>query len=132
MVLEQCVLEYQNDNILFGAFQGRDMNTMVGRASVSGVSRGASQSAVVGYSVDKNHVGRGYGTEILQGLVTYVFCELELHRLQASVMPSNAASIQVLKKCGFRCEGRALRYLCIRGKWEDHDIYALTAEDLSL
>ena len=30
---------------------------------------------------------------------------------------------------GFRLEGRALRYLKINGVWEDHDIYALTAED---
>jgi ribosomal-protein-alanine N-acetyltransferase len=35
----------------------------------------------------------------------------------------------VAEKAGFRLEGRALRYLNIAGRWEDHDVYALTEEE---
>jgi ribosomal-protein-alanine N-acetyltransferase len=49
--------------------------------------------------------------------------------VQPAIIPRNTASRRVAEKVGFRHEGRALRYLKINGVWEDHDIYALTAED---
>jgi ribosomal-protein-alanine N-acetyltransferase len=52
-----------------------------------------------------------------------------LHRVQAAVMPNNPASMRVLEKAGFRPEGFAERYLCIAGKWEDHVVFAITAEE---
>ena len=38
----------------------------------------------------------------------------------------------MVERVGFRLEGRALLhpYLRIDGIWEDHDIYALTREDV--
>jgi [ribosomal protein S5]-alanine N-acetyltransferase len=45
------------------------------------------------------------------------------------VMPRNRPSIRVLEKNGFRREGLAQRYLQIAGRWEDHAIYAITAEE---
>ncbi len=35
----------------------------------------------------------------------------------------------MVQKAGFRLEGRAERYLQIGGVWEDHDIFAMTAEE---
>jgi ribosomal-protein-alanine N-acetyltransferase len=46
-------------------------------------------------------------------------------------MVHNGASARVLLKNGFRYEGRSPRYLKIAGAWEDHDLYAITTEDLS-
>jgi [ribosomal protein S5]-alanine N-acetyltransferase len=65
---------------------------------------------------------------VRQGL-DVAFRELELHRVQAAVMPINRASIRVLEKTGFREEGLALRYLQINGVWEDHKLFAMTAEE---
>jgi ribosomal-protein-alanine N-acetyltransferase len=44
-------------------------------------------------------------------------------------MPRNVRSIRVLEKAGFRDEGLAERYLLINGVWEDHRMYAITAEE---
>ena len=35
----------------------------------------------------------------------------------------------MLEKVGYRREGMAQRYLCIAGQWEDHVIFAVTAEE---
>ena len=43
-------------------------------------------------------------------------------------MPSNARSIRVIEGVGFRREGLAERFLQIAGKWEDHLIFARTAD----
>jgi len=110
----------------FGIFLGGDL---VGRVSLDNVVRGAWQNATVGYFVDQERNGHGIGTEAVRGAVEYAFGEGRLHRVQAGVMPRNGASIRVLEKVGFRHEGVSLRYLMINRVWEDHNMYAITAEE---
>ena len=62
-------------------------------------------------------------------VLRFAFEHAGLHRVQPAIIPRNARSVRVAEKAGFRLEGRALRYLKINGTWEDHDVYALTAED---
>jgi ribosomal-protein-alanine N-acetyltransferase len=52
--------------------------------------------------------------------VDIAFMELNLHRLEANIMPRNKASLKVVEKLGFHHEGLARRYLHINGQWEDH------------
>lgn len=102
---------------------------LIGWVSLSQVLRRSFQNAVIGYAVDRAHNGLGYATEAVRATLAFAFQELKLHRIQASVMPRNRASIRVLEKSGFRHEGLAERYLRINGVWEDHRIYAITAEE---
>ena len=113
----------------FLLFPKADANAIVGRVTLSGIVRGVFQSANLGYEVDVNHVGHGYATEAVQALVHFGFETLQLHRLQAAIMPRNLASLRVIERCGFDREALAKRYLCIAGQWEDHFIYALSYED---
>ena len=53
-------------------------------------------------------------------LVRYAFEELKLHRIEANVMPRNAASLRILEKNDFVNEGLSKYYLRINGIWEDH------------
>ena len=62
-------------------------------------------------------------------LLPSLFGELNLHRIEAACIPSNAPSIRVLEKCGFSREGLARRYLCINGVWQDHLLFGLLHED---
>jgi ribosomal-protein-alanine N-acetyltransferase len=62
-------------------------------------------------------------------VLPFVFDHLRLHRLEAACLPANMASIRLLKRCGFRQEGLARRYLKINGRWEDHLLFALLSSD---
>ena len=112
------------------AFCIRAGGALVGRLTLGQVFRKAFCSCYLGYWVAEEHNGRGYATEAVRLGVRHAFEELGLHRVQANVMTSNPRSARVLEKAGFRKEGHALRYLQIAGRWEDHDIYAITVEDL--
>lgn len=112
----------------FGLFVA---GTLVGRLALSNVVRGAGQYASIGYSVDQRHNGKGYATQAVQLAVSFAFGDAGLHRIQGAVIPESPASARVLIKAGFRREGYFLRYLRIGGQWADHDIYAITEEDVN-
>ena len=100
-----------------------------GQVTLNEISRGALQSAYVGYWVDGRHAGRGIIPEAVRVVLGFAFGPLRLHRVQASIIPRNTASIRVAEKLGMRLEGLALRYIQINGVWEDHYFFALTAEE---
>ena len=62
-------------------------------------------------------------------LIRYAFDTLRLHRLEAAIVPRNAASRRVAEKLGLRDEGTAQRFLQIQGVYEDHIRYAITREE---
>lgn len=102
---------------------------IIGRISLTHVARGVWQNAHVGYFIDESEQGKGFTAEALDRLVTFSFETLLLHRVQAAIMPRNARSVRVVEKTRFRKEGMAERFLKIAGKWEDHLIFAITAEE---
>ncbi|WP_164491662.1 GNAT family N-acetyltransferase [Staphylospora marina] len=127
--LERLIRNFEEGNTYgFGIFL-RDSGALVGRISLSNVVRGAWENCTIGYYIDHSMQGKGYATEAVKEAVRFAFAEAGLHRVQAAVMPWNLASIRVLEKAGFRFEGMAKRYLRINGKWEDHNIYAITREE---
>jgi ribosomal-protein-alanine N-acetyltransferase len=106
-----------------------DEGQIIGRVALGGVLRGAFQNAYLGYWIDQQRQGRGLMTEAVRAATSFAFSTAELHRVQAAVMPRNCGSLRVLEKAGYRREGVAQRYLCIAGRWEDHVLFAITAEE---
>jgi [ribosomal protein S5]-alanine N-acetyltransferase len=102
---------------------------MIGGITLANVRRGIVQAGTIGYWVGQPHAHRGYMTAALRVLLPTLFGELNLHRVEAACIPSNAPSIRVLEKCGFSREGLARRYLCINGVWQDHLLFGLLHED---
>ncbi len=103
-----------------------DPTQPIGRVTLSHVVRNAFQNAYLGYWLDARQQARGLMTEAVGLVVNFAFNELGLHRVQAAVLPHNAASRRVLGKAGFREEGLARRYLQIAGRWQDHVLFART------
>lgn len=100
-------------------------DVIIGRLSFSHIIRGALQSCLVGYHLDQDMVGKGYMKEALSAGCDYMFKVQKLHRIQADIMPPNTRSIHTALTCGFRLQGLNRQYMCINGKWTDHEIYAL-------
>jgi ribosomal-protein-alanine N-acetyltransferase len=97
------------------------------------IVRGVAEYANTGWSANLEVEGRGYTSEGVAALVDVALSPpprgLGLHRVQAGIMPRNAASLGVARRVGFRREGLALRYIRIAGEWEDHELWAITAEE---
>jgi len=102
---------------------------LVGGLTLCNVRRGVTQSCTLGYWVGARYAKQGYMTAAVRAVIPFVFDQLELHRLEAACLPTNAASIGLLEKTGFKREGLARRYLRINGVWQDHLLYALLDTD---
>ncbi len=103
--------------------------TFIGEVNLNSIQRGPFQNAYVGYWVDEKCAGKSYTPEAVAVLLRYAFEQLDLHRVQISIIPRNAPSHRVVAKLGIRKEGTAERYLEINGAWEDHVRYAITSEE---
>jgi ribosomal-protein-alanine N-acetyltransferase len=62
-------------------------------------------------------------------MMRHAFDVLDLHRLEAAIVPRNEPSRRVAEKLGLREEGIAVRFLQIQGVYEDHVRYAITLEE---
>ncbi|HHQ4155875.1 GNAT family N-acetyltransferase [Clostridium perfringens] len=96
---------------------------LIGKIKLSNIVYGILRNAFVGYSIDKEHQGKGYMKEALNTVCSYAFEEMGLHRLEASTLMENSRSQGVLKACGFNELGISEKYLYINGEWRDHKIF---------
>lgn len=101
---------------------------ILGAIEISQVVRGAFRSAYLGYQIGAPHARQGYMTEALELALAYAFGPLALHRLEANIQPANAPSLALVRRLGFTCEGYSPRYLKVRGRWRDHERWAMLAE----
>ncbi|GGE14283.1 ribosomal-protein-alanine N-acetyltransferase [Aureimonas endophytica] len=102
---------------------------VLGGVTVGQVRRGVAQSCTLGYWMGEAHAGQGLMHAAVELLKPFVFDIEGLHRIEAACLPTNARSIRLLERAGFRREGYLKQYLKIAGVWEDHYLYALLADD---
>jgi len=107
----------------------RSSGELVGVAGISEIVRGSLRSAYLGYYALAPHERQGLMTEGLSLVIKQAFGALRLHRLEANVQPSNRASLRLIRRLGFHREGFSPRYLKIRGRWRDHERWALLADE---
>jgi ribosomal-protein-alanine N-acetyltransferase len=124
--------EWAADRMYAFGIVERATGQLCGRVGLANIVRGAWDNATLGYFVDEAVNGRGYASEAVGLALRFAFGPARLHRVQAAVMPHNERSARVLRRNRFRLEGHAPRYLRLAGGWRDHDLYAITAEEVDL
>lgn len=118
----RAYLEEPNRYLLCLAEHGE----IVGTFNISNIIRGFFQSAYLSYEVFVPHQAQGYMRVGMRLLLKEAFDELNLHRLEANIQPSNKASIALVAKAGFVKEGLSKNYLNVGGKgWKDHERWAI-------
>ncbi|MCL2471681.1 MAG: GNAT family N-acetyltransferase [Propionibacteriaceae bacterium] len=114
--------------LLRWSHQGR--HPVIGQCTVSNIVYGSAQSASIGYWIDKRYAGRSITPTAVALATDYAFFSVGLHRMEICIRPENTPSLRVVEKLGFRYEGRRLKYIHIAGAWRDHEVFALTAEEV--
>jgi RimJ/RimL family protein N-acetyltransferase len=81
----------------------------------------------IGYTLGKNHRGRGYASEAVKRVVQFAFETLNKKEIIASVDPNNTPSIKLLERIGFHKKSHSVKSLFFKGEWVDDVVYALHA-----
>jgi len=86
-------------------------------------------SAELGYWLGEQAWGRGIASEAVAAFVPWAFERYSLTRIYAHVFEFNVASMRVLEKAGFLCEGRLRKAVIKNGQVLDELMYARIRED---
>ena len=101
----------------------------VGQLTVSGITWGSLCGVQMGYWIDQGHAGLGVMPTAVAMASDHCW-RIGLHRVEICIRPENRNSRRVVEKLGFREEGLRPRFLHIDGRWRDHLIFVLTAEEV--
>ena len=90
--------------------------------------RRAEHAVIIG---DVVHQGKKFGQEIIRTCATYAFEQMDFHRLDATILSDNEASLHAYQACGFVEEGRLREHALRNGKRVDRTILGLLREDFN-
>lgn len=124
---ESLLAEHRRGTVV--PFVVTDGSEILGRLTLGGIVRGSFQSCVMGYWIRGDRAGRGHATRAVRLATEHAFGARGLHRVQAETLVHNIASQAVLERNGFARYGRSPKYLKIDGRWQDHIMFQLLAED---
>lgn len=131
------ILNYEYKKMLqlsvvrFWLYLKEDPDTIIGTICFRNIAKPIYSSCQLGYKIDNAYTHKGYCTEALRAGINIMFDDLELHRIEALVLPDNKASIRILENLGFVREGLLRDKIQIQNKWCDHYIYGLLKEDFT-
>ena len=110
------------------AVELRESGSLIGTARVN-IDVPDDRQGSVGYAFPRAYWGRGFGTEAATAMLDFGFDALELHRIEATIEPDNAASIRIAEKLGMRLEGRMKERFNTPDGWRDSLLYAATEQE---
>lgn len=108
----QVALEHKSDGVLIGDCAYRLMAD-------------DERQAEIGFTLAPAYQRRGYATEAVMYLFTYLFEEQNLHRIYAYCDVENLASARLMEKVGMRREGHFVDSAWFKGYWSSEYLYAL-------
>lgn len=88
-----------------------------------------NNSAEIGYVLNPDYHGLGYGTEAAERVVRFGFEELGLHRIEARFMRENKASLHVMEKLGMTLEGYRRDGMFIKKKYRTIGVCSILIEE---
>ena len=118
-------LTLKHNLIRFYVFRRENPDEIIGTVCFRNIDRSIYYSCETGYRFSPAYWHKGYAREALAFGIQLMFEEFHLHRIEATVMPENTASIRLLESLAFQQEGIAREYALIQRKWEDHIRFAL-------
>ena len=107
-ILNVWLENYEKPDFYQWAIVLKELNQPIGSISVVN-SDDRVDMVEIGYCIGRNWWGRGIMPEALSAVMSYLFDEVGMQRIEAGHDPDNPASGAVLRKCGLQYEGTLRR-----------------------
>ena len=106
-----------------------DEGVLLGAISL-GEIEAPQRTGLLGLWVGEPFWDSGYGTDALRTLCRFAFDHMNMHRIELSVLATNARAIHAYEKVGFALEGTRRQAEFVGGEHVDAHIMGLLAGDL--
>jgi ribosomal-protein-alanine N-acetyltransferase len=106
----------------------KDNNKLIGSCGFNYWNRDHARGEI-SYDLHKKYWGKGIMTETVKAVLGFAFTRMELHRVEATVTPTNQGSMRVLRKVGFQKEGILREQKLLHGTFYDAVILSLLQKD---
>lgn len=111
------------------ALETLDKGHFIGGCSISNV-QWKNSVATIGISIgDKEYWGNGYGTDALKVLLSFIFNEMNINKVNLTVYSFNERAIKSYEKCGFKVEGILRQEIFKDGKYYDKVAMGILREE---
>ena len=78
----------------------KDTGELIGDTGINAVE-GKADEVEIGYTICRQHSGKGYATELVKGMTAFAVSAFGMHVLYGRVLRGNEASVRVLEKNGY-------------------------------
>lgn len=116
--------QLQNNEAVTWALELKENTNLIGTICFWNIQK-EHYRAEIGYVLHPDYWGIGIMNETLSKVINYGFNVMNLHSIEASVNPDNAASIKLLEKNNFTREAYFKENYFFNGKFLDTAIYSL-------
>lgn len=90
-----------------------------------------NKNAEIGIWMAKKYWGKGLAWEALSLMLQFGFFNLKLERIQARVLHKNIFAKNLLKRIGFKLEGKLRKKTFFKNRWFDDLIYGILKQNFS-
>jgi len=88
-----------------------------------------NQTGEISYRLSTEFWGQGIMSKVLKKMLSFGFEEIDLNRIEASVIPGNKGSLHILENNGFKKEGVLRDSLLKNNKYYDLIVYSILKRD---
>jgi RimJ/RimL family protein N-acetyltransferase len=110
------------------AVESKETRELVGDCALQ-VDGQEPYRAELGFTLAREHQGKGFASEAVSCLLDYAFVSLDLHRIFAFADCRNKPSCRLLERVGLRQEGHFLENVWFKGEWSDEYLYAVLKDE---
>lgn len=101
----------------------RETNQIIGDCGIHFLKY--DNTVEIGFTLASGSQHKGYAMEALSALIEYLFIELKIHRITATVDVRNTSCVKLLEKLKFRREGHFIDNIFFKGSWGSEFQYAM-------
>ena len=128
-IISMWVAEYANDTTYNWGIELKEIGQLIGSIGAVGFSDRDSRCEI-GYCMSKAHWNKGIMTEALKEVMSFLFSEVGINRIQAKHDVLNPGSGKVMEKAGMKYEGTFRQYFVRKdGTFGDMKMYAALKGD---
>lgn len=127
-VIKEWIFNYKNNDFYLWAIVFKENDEPIGSISVVDMDERTSK-VHIGYCIGKKWWKKGITSEAFQEIISFLFDEVKVERLESQHDPNNPNSGKVMKKCGLTFEGTLRKSDWSNKGIVDASVYSLLKEE---